>query len=69
MDFCAENFDRVVLMADGRVIRDAPARAAFSAREDVAAAAVEEPQMLRLSSALGLPPAITVDQFLKEISP
>lgn len=69
MDFCAENFDRVVLMADGRVIRDAPARAAFSVREDVAAAAVEEPQMLRLSTALGLPPAITVDQFLKEIAP
>lgn len=67
MDFCAENFDRVVLMADGRVIRDAPARAAFSASDAVAAAAVEEPQMLRLSTALGHPPAITVDQFLEEI--
>jgi len=68
MDFCAENFDRVVLMADGRVVRDAPAREAFAAPADIAAAAVEEPQMLRLSNALGLPPAITVDQFVKEIS-
>ena len=68
MDFCAENFDRVVLMADGRVIRDAPARTAFSDPADIAAAAVEEPQMLRLSTALGRPPAITVDQFLEEIS-
>lgn len=67
MDFCAENFDRVVLMADGRVIRDAPAREAFSVPGDIAAAAVEEPQMLRLSTALGRPPAITVDQFLEEM--
>lgn len=68
MDFCAENFDRVVLMADGRVVRDAPAREAFAASADVEAAAVEEPQILRLTTALGRPPAITVDQFLKEIS-
>lgn len=68
MDFCAENFDRVVLMARGRVIRDAPPRAAFAEPADIAAAAIEEPQMLRLSAALGRPPATTVDQFLEEIS-
>ena len=53
MDFCVENFDRVVVMARGTVHADGPAAEVFAQRQALDAAAVEPPQLTRLARALG----------------
>ncbi|UYN82612.1 MAG: ABC transporter ATP-binding protein [Microcella sp.] len=53
MDFCVENFDRVVVMARGTVRADGRAAEVFAGREALEAAAVEPPQLARLARALG----------------
>ena len=55
MDFCAEHFDRVVVMADGRVLADGAASDVFAHTEALERAAVEPPQLLRLAAHLGWP--------------
>ncbi|MCI2417649.1 energy-coupling factor ABC transporter ATP-binding protein [Saccharopolyspora sp. K220] len=65
MDFCAENFDRTIFLAQGRIITDAPTTEAFTKDAAVNAAALESPQILRLTKALSHPPATTVDQFIE----
>ncbi|ASU84327.1 ABC transporter ATP-binding protein [Nocardiopsis gilva YIM 90087] len=68
MDFVAENFDRVVVMAQGRVIADGTADVVFTQAEKLAEARVEPPQMLRLGAELGWDaPVTTVDGFLGEL--
>jgi len=57
MDFCVENFDRVVVMARGTVRADGPTADVFAGREALEAAAVEPPQLARLARALGWPEA------------
>ncbi|NHF62644.1 ABC transporter ATP-binding protein [Chryseoglobus sp. KN1116] len=53
MDFCIENFDRVVVMAQGEVRADGPAEEVFADVAALEAAAVEPPQLLRVARALG----------------
>lgn len=53
MDFCIENFDRVVVMAQGGVRADGPAEQVFADVAALEAAAVEPPQLLRVARALG----------------
>lgn len=53
MDFCAESFDRVVVMADGQVRADDAPERAFREAEALADARVEPPQLLRLADELG----------------
>lgn len=53
MDFCAENFDRVVAMAQGRVLADGTPAEVFSLADVLEEARVEPPQLLRLAGALG----------------
>lgn len=53
MDFCAEHFDRVVVLADGQVQADGDAREVFGRTESLGRAAVEPPQLLRLATHLG----------------
>lgn len=53
MDFCAEHFDRVVVLADGQVQADGDAREVFGRTEALGRAAVEPPQLLRLATHLG----------------
>ena len=53
MDFCAEHFDRVVVMAQGRVQADGDPRAVFARTEALHLAAVEAPQLFRLADRLG----------------
>ena len=53
MDFCAEHFDRVVVMADGLVQADGDTRAVFDRVGTLERAAVEPPQLLRLATHLG----------------
>jgi energy-coupling factor transport system ATP-binding protein len=53
MDFCVENFDRVIVMARGTVRADGPSETVFAQQDALAAAAVEPPQLTRLAHALG----------------
>ncbi|MGN6503512.1 MAG: heme ABC transporter ATP-binding protein, partial [Pseudolysinimonas sp.] len=68
MDFCAENFDRVLVMAGGRVIADGTPEQAFARLDALAEAHVEPPQLERLRTALGWPvPVSTVDEFVAQL--
>jgi len=68
MDFCAENFDRVLVMADGRVIADGTPAEAFSRLDALAEAHVEPPQLERLRTELGWKePVTTVDGFVAQL--
>ncbi len=53
MDFCAEHFDRVVVMAEGLVLADGDAREVFDHAAVLDRAALEPPQLLRLAARLG----------------
>lgn len=65
MDFCVENFDRVIVMARGTVRADGSAEAVFAQQDALAAAAVEPPQLTRLAKALGWSTRpTTVDAFV-----
>lgn len=71
MDFCAEHFDRVVVMADGVVVADGDPREVFARTEALQTAAIEPPQLFRLAVHLGwrsrpLTPAEFVDAFSAE---
>ncbi|GDY32884.1 energy-coupling factor ABC transporter ATP-binding protein [Gandjariella thermophila] len=69
MDFCAENFDRIVVLAGGRIVRDGSPDEVFRAGADLAQAGVEPPQLMRLSEALGWSrPATTVDAFVDRLA-
>jgi energy-coupling factor transport system ATP-binding protein len=68
MDFCAENFDRVLVMADGKVIADGDPDQAFTRLEALAEAHVEPPQLERLRTGLGWKhPVSTVDDFVAQL--
>ncbi|WP_306747957.1 energy-coupling factor ABC transporter ATP-binding protein [Saccharothrix yanglingensis] len=59
LDFCAERFDRVLLLDNGRLLADGPPLEVF------ARAAERVPQVVRLSRELGWPTAArTVPQFV-----
>ncbi|AHH95378.1 ABC transporter ATP-binding protein [Kutzneria viridogrisea] len=65
MDFVAENFDRVVAMAQGRVLADGTVHEVFADAEVVAGAAVEAPAMMRLAQGLGWTESVTtVERFV-----
>lgn len=65
VDFCAEHFERAVLMAGGQILADGPANDTFARAEELRRADVEAPQLIRLAKALGLPAApLRVEQFV-----
>jgi energy-coupling factor transport system ATP-binding protein len=65
IDFCAEHFERVVVMSRGQMLADGPAGAVLAQSELLTQAAVEPPQLARLAAALGLPGAPrTVAEFV-----
>jgi energy-coupling factor transport system ATP-binding protein len=65
IDFCVEHFQRGVLMANGRILSDGALTSVLQEPALLAQAAVEQPQLLRLSSGLGYDrvPA-SVDEFI-----
>ncbi|MCY7412930.1 MAG: energy-coupling factor ABC transporter ATP-binding protein [Salinibacterium sp.] len=68
MDFCAETFDRVVVMAQGRILADGAPAEVFREAEALDAARVEPPQLTRLSAALGwTEPVLTVGTFVDRL--
>lgn len=68
MDFCAETFERVVVMAQGQVQADGTPREAFRAAAAMEMARVEPPQLLRLADALGWGTSpLTVDDVVRDL--
>jgi len=69
MDFCAETFDRVLVMANGRIIADGTPAEAFTRLEALEEAHVEPPQLERLRTGLGMPdPVTTVEGFVDQFA-
>jgi energy-coupling factor transport system ATP-binding protein len=68
IDFCAAHFERIVVMADGRVLVDGPAEEVLGQTELLATTNVEPPQLVRLAQALGLPQTpLTVESFIASL--
>ncbi len=66
IDFCANNFGRILLMSRGRIIADGPSPEVFSKKELLAQAHVEPPQIVRLAEALNLPEnVIDLESFMQ----
>ncbi|GAB4456893.1 MAG: ABC transporter ATP-binding protein [Anaerolineales bacterium] len=53
IDFCAENFERVIAMAQGRILLDGKANDVLGQEEILAATYVDPPQLTRLGRRLG----------------
>jgi energy-coupling factor transport system ATP-binding protein len=54
IDFCAENFNRVIVLAQGQILLDGPAATVLGQEEILARTYVEPPQLTRLGKRLGL---------------
>lgn len=54
IDFCAENFDRVIALAQGQVLLDGPAVDVLGREEILAKTYVDPPQLTRLGKRLGI---------------
>ncbi len=67
VDFCAEHFDRVAVMKEGRILADGATAEVLAQAALLAETAVDPPQITRLGAALGLPRAVmTVEEFMGE---
>ncbi|GAB4459209.1 MAG: ABC transporter ATP-binding protein [Anaerolineales bacterium] len=53
IDFCAENFERVIAMSQGRIVLDGKANDVLGQEEILAATYVDPPQLTRLGRRLG----------------
>ncbi len=68
IDFCAENFDRVIAMAKGRVLLDGPAANVLGKGEILAQTYVDPPQLTRLGMGLGIKKTVrNQEEFLAEL--
>jgi len=69
MNLAAEYCDRMIIMANGQVILDAPAREAFNSQEALRASSLRPPQVIRLGQVLGYQGAwLTVDEALTSLN-
>jgi energy-coupling factor transport system ATP-binding protein len=68
IDFCAENFRRIVVMGEGRILLDDDPHQVFAQEEILASTYVEPPQLARLGKRLGFDePACTVEEFIAQL--
>lgn len=68
IDFCAENFERVIALSNGRVLLDGPAREILGQDEILAQTYVDPPQLTRLGKRLGFKEIVrNQDDFLNAI--
>ncbi len=58
IDFCAENFDRIIALSQGQVLLDGPTGEVIAQDELLATTYVDPPQLTRLGKRLGLPVTI-----------
>ena len=65
IDFCAENFDRVIALSQGKVLLDGTANEVLGQEEILATTYVDPPQLTRLGKRLGFERTVrTQDEFL-----
>ena len=68
IDFCAENFTRVMALSQGKVLLDGKANEVLGQEEILAITYVEPPQLTRLGKRLGFTNTVrTQDEFLTEL--
>lgn len=68
IDFCAENFERVVVMGQGQVLADGPKETVLGMADVLAQTYVEPPQLTRLGLQLGFERTVcTPAQFLETL--
>ena len=65
IDFCAENFDRVIALSQGKVLLDGRANDVLGQEEILATTYVDPPQLTRLGKRLGFEKTVrTQEEFL-----
>jgi energy-coupling factor transport system ATP-binding protein len=68
IDFCAENFDRVIALSKGMILLDGPARDILGQEEILAQTYVDPPQLTRLGKKLGLKETVrNQEEFLRAL--
>jgi energy-coupling factor transport system ATP-binding protein len=68
IDFCAENFERVIALSQGRILLDGPARDVLGQEEVLATTYVDPPQLTRLGKRLGLKETVrNQEEFLNAL--
>ena len=68
IDFCAENFERVIALSEGQVLLDGAAIDVFGQEEILAQTYVEPPQLTRLGKRLGLKETVrNQEEFLMSL--
>lgn len=68
IDFCAENFERVIALSNGQVLLDGPASEVLGQEEILAQTYVDPPQLTRLGKRLGLKETVTrQEEFLQAL--
>ena len=68
IDFCAENFERVIAMSQGTILLDGKANDVFGQDEILAATYVDPPQLTRLGKKLGFKSTVrNEDEFLTNL--
>lgn len=68
IDFCAENFERVIALSQGEVLLDGPANDVLGQEEILAKTYVDPPQLTRLGLRLGLKEVVrNQKEFLKAL--
>ena len=69
IDFCAENFERVVALSQGKVLLDGSANEVLAQEEILAGTYVEPPQLTRLGKRLGLKQTVrNQEEFLNALN-
>jgi len=68
IDFCAENFERVIALSKGQVLLDGPAGIVLGKEEILAQTYVDPPQLTRLGKRLGIKKTVrNQEEFLTAI--
>ncbi|HUG35199.1 MAG TPA: ABC transporter ATP-binding protein [Anaerolineales bacterium] len=68
IDFCAENFERVIAMSQGAILLDGKANDVLGQEEILATTYVDPPQLTRLGKRLGFKETVrNQDEFLAEL--
>src|SRR5688572_2867933 len=68
IDFCAENFERVIALSNGQVLLDGKSHEVLGQEEILAQTYVDPPQLTRLGKRLGLKETVVnQEEFLKAV--
>jgi energy-coupling factor transport system ATP-binding protein len=68
IDFCAENFERVIVLSEGKILLDGQANDVLAQEEILAETYVDPPQLTRLGLRLGLKDVVrNQEEFLKAL--